>query len=222
MGDGLMYSFLKRDGHTAAAISPLLPEMQAQGVPSMWNSYVTVDAIAALPEKVTAAGGVVIAPPFDVFDNGRMMSVQDPTGAMIHFWQPKTHIGASIVNTPGALVWNELATRDAARAKAFFSAVLGWTFTQEDEPFYHYIHNQGRMNGGMVEMNEQWGDMPPHWLAYFAVSDIDEVARRVPELGGTILSGVDSTVVGRFAVISDPAGATFAAIQMNQLTPWEE
>ncbi len=222
MGNDQMYSFLKKDGHTAAAISPMQPEMQSQGVPSHWNTYVTVDNVDSLPEKVTAAGGTVIAPPFDVFDNGRMMVIQDPTGATISFWQPKTHIGAYIVNTPGAMVWNELATRDAEKAKAFFAEVLGWTFEQGEVPFYHYIHNRGRMNGGILQMDAQWGDMPPHWQVYFAVSDIDAVAGRVPALGGKILSGIDDTSAGRFAVISDPTGAMFAAIQMKQTMPWQE
>ncbi|MDX1993729.1 MAG: VOC family protein [bacterium] len=220
MGNDQMYSFLKKDGQTAAAISPMGPGMEQ--MPSHWNTYVTVDDLDSLPEKVTAAGGTVIAPPFDVFDTGRMMVVQDPTGAMINFWLPKTHIGASIVNAPGAMVWNEMATRDAAKAQAFFGDVLGWTFEPGEDASYHYIRNNGRMNGGMIEMNEMWGNMPSHWQVYFAVGDIDEVARRVPELGGKILSGVDESSVGRFAVIADPAGAMFAVIQMNQTTPWEE
>ncbi len=220
MGNDLMYSFLKKDGHTAAAISPMPPGMTDQ--PSVWNTYVTVDDIDSLVDKVTAAGGTVIAPPFDVFDSGRMMTVQDPTGAFINFWLPKTHIGAYIVNTHGAMVWNEMATRDAGAAKAFFGAVLGWTFEQGEDSFYTYIHNKGRLNGGMVEMNELWGDIPPHWQVYFSVADIDDVIQRAKELGGTILSGPDATSVGRFAVIADPAGAMFAAIQLNQIQPWEE
>jgi hypothetical protein len=222
MGNGQMYSFLKKDGHNAAAISPMQPEMQAQGIPSHWNNYVTVDDINAMPEKVTAAGGTVIAPPFDVLGSGRMMVAQDPTGAMINFWQPTTHIGASIVNTPGAMVWNELLTRDAAKAKAFYSDVLGWTFAPGPIPAYHMIHNNERANGGIMEMDAQWGEMPPVWQVYFAVEDIDAFVQRVPELGGKILSGINESGPGRFAIVQDPAGAVFAVIQMRELTPWEE
>lgn len=220
MGGGLMYSFLKKDGHNAAAISPMLPNME--GVPSHWSTYVTVDEIESLPDKVVAAGGTVIAPPFDVFDNGRMMVVQDPSGATISFWLPKASIGAYIVNTPGAMVWNELATRDVERAQAFFSEVLGWTFEAGEFPAYHYIHNRGRLNGGIIQMDEEWGDMPPHWQVYFAVEDIDQIVKRVPELGGQIISGPDDSSVGRFAVIADPSGAMFSAIQMQETTPWQE
>jgi uncharacterized protein len=221
MGHGLMYSFLKLDGHTAAAISPMLPDMEAQGMPSMWSTYITVDDIHAMVEKVTAAGGTVIAPPFQVFDSGWMMTVQDPAGAIINFWQPLSHIGAYIVNTPGAMVWNEMATRDVEKAEAFFAQVLGWTF-DTSEPGYHYIHNNGRLNGGIVRMDENWGEIPPHWQVSFSVSDVDAVVEKAKALGGTIISGIDTTDVGRFAIINDPAGAMFAVIQLNQIDEWSE
>jgi predicted enzyme related to lactoylglutathione lyase len=220
MGNNLYYSFLKKDGHTVTAASPMFPG--SEGIPSHWNSYINVDDVDALPDRVTAAGGKVIAPPFDVFDAGRMMAVQDPTGAMVNFWTARNHIGAYMVNAPGAMVWNEMATRDMAAAQAFFGSVLGWTFEEGDMPFYHYIRNGGRLNGGMVQMDENWGEIPPHWQVYFAVADIDAVAKRVPELGGQILSGVDESPVGRFAIIAEPTGAMFAVIQLKQTTPWLE
>lgn len=220
MGEGLMYSFLKLDGQTATAISPMFPG--ADGVPSHWNTYVSVDDVDAMVEKVEAAGGTVLAPPMDIFENGRMMPIQDPTGAHIGLWQPKAHIGAYVVNKPGAMVWNELATRDVPKAKAFYESVLGWNIEQGPWPFYFYIRNNGRMIGGIIAMDEQWGDIPPHWQVYFAVADIEAIAKRVPELGGQILSGIDESSVGRFAVISDPSGAMFATIQMKELTPWVE
>ena len=72
----------------------------------------------------------------DVFDSGRMAFIVDPTGAQLGLWQPKNHIGAGIVNTVGAMCWNELLTRDAQTAKAFYSAIFGWEFYGDE----HYIH----------------------------------------------------------------------------------
>ena len=68
----------------------------------------------------------MIAPPFDVMDAGRMAVVQDPTGAMFELWQAKEHIGAGLVNEPGAFTWTELITPDIPKAAAFYNAVLGW------------------------------------------------------------------------------------------------
>ena len=46
--------------------------------------------------------------PEDVFDAGRMLHIQDPTGALLNLWQPYKSIGAGIVNTVGAMCWHEL------------------------------------------------------------------------------------------------------------------
>ena len=41
-------------------------------------------------------------------DAGRMAVLQDPTGAVFQVWEPKRHIGAKILDEPGALCWTEL------------------------------------------------------------------------------------------------------------------
>ena len=112
MGEGMFYTMYKSDGEHVAGLSQMQPEMQSQGMPSHWSSYVTVDDVDALAGKVTELGGTVISEPFDVFDSGRMMVLQDPTGAIVCLWQAKNHIGSGLVNTPGAMTWNELTTND--------------------------------------------------------------------------------------------------------------
>ena len=59
-----------------------------------------------------------MAEPFDVMDVGRMAVIVDPAGAALCLWEPKRHIGASLVNTPGALTWNDLLTPDAGEVGA--------------------------------------------------------------------------------------------------------
>ena len=77
------YALAKVDGVDAAGIGPT----QSPDQPSMWSIYIGTDDVDRLAEKVTAAGGVVIAPPFDVGDQGRMAVFQDPTGAYLSGWQ---------------------------------------------------------------------------------------------------------------------------------------
>ena len=103
------YTMFTLEGENASALSDMLPE----GVPSFWFNYVTVEAVDSLADVVTANGGQIVYGPFDVFDSGRMLHIQDPEGAHLGLWQPKQHIGAGIVNTVGAMCWNELLTRDA-------------------------------------------------------------------------------------------------------------
>lgn len=217
IGEDMFYTMFQLDGKDVAALSQMGPEQQAQGRPSTWNTYVTVDNVDGTAEAVTANGGVVMMPPFDVFDSGRMTVIQDPTGAILSIWQAKNHVGARVFNVPNSLVWNEVMTRDGEAAKAFYTSIFGWTAEFSPEANYTTFKNDGRYNGGMIVMTEDWpADMPPHWMAYFATADCDAMAAKAEELGGRVhVAPRDIPGTGRFAIIQDPQGATFTIMQME-------
>ncbi len=211
------YTMFQHQGENVTALSAMLPE----GVPAFWFNYVTVDDVDALADVVTANGGTIFHGPWEVFDSGRMLHIQDPEGAHLALWQPRQHIGAGIVNTVGAMCWNELLTRDAETAKAFYGKLFGWEFYGDE----HYIHisNRGRNNGGMMEMDENFGEMPPMWMVYFHVADIDAAMNRVAELGGRVVTQkMEAPDTGWFTVVQDPAGAVFYIMQLAKADPWEE
>lgn len=222
MGDGLFYTMYKQDGLDVAGLGPMMQAQQEQGVPPHWMNYVSVDDVDAVAPKVTELGGKVIAPPMDVFENGRMMILQDPTGAMISLWQAKTHIGARLVNTTGAFIWNELTTRDAEAAMTFYGGLLGWEYQKmEDMEGYWVILNQGRMNGGIMQMTEQMGDMPPTWTVYFNVEDVKAATQKVKDIGGTVFMEMMDSPAGKFSVVADPSGAVMTIMQATQVDPWD-
>ena len=159
----------------------------------------------------------------DVFDSGRMMVVQDPGGAMLSFWEPKNHIGASIVNAPGAMLWNELATREPEKVMKFYSDVLGWEYQpQPGNDAYHMILNNGRMNGGILTMDESFGDMPSVWMVYFNVDDIEATRAKVKELGGEVVMSGEAEGIGPFSVVKDPQNAIMYVMQAAQADEWTE
>jgi predicted enzyme related to lactoylglutathione lyase len=50
--------------------------------------------------------------------------------------------------------------------------------------------------------------MPPHWMTYVAVDDVDGAVRTTREAGGTVhREPFDVEGVGRIAIIADPTGA---------------
>ena len=105
------------DGHPAAGVFDMPPEMLSEGVPPCWNVYVTVDDADEFAGQLAAAGGAVMRPAIDVPEPGpdaagRMVIAADPTGAVFCTWAPITAIGAGIVNAPGAFTWAEVATHD--------------------------------------------------------------------------------------------------------------
>jgi predicted enzyme related to lactoylglutathione lyase len=207
------YRMLQRGGRNVAGLGPT----QAEGQPAMWTTYVSTDDAEAVAAKVRDAGGQVVMEPFDVLGVGRMAVFVDPGGAYFSVWQPQTHRGADIVNEPGALCWNELATRDIDGAKAFYAAVFGWDADTNayGETSYSEWKLAGRSIGGMIAMNEQWpADVPPHWMVYFAVEDADAAVARAQELGGKVAVPPTDTPAGRFAVLNDPQGAVFSVIAL--------
>lgn len=210
---GPMYTMFRIQGKNVAGGGPMPPDMQ--GMPPYWMSYVSHSDVDSVVEKVVAAGGAVPMPAMDVMEEGRMALIQDPTGAMVGVWQPKDHIGAQLVNMDNTLVWNELQTRDAESAAAFYATVFGWTYSQTDSGYYVFA-NDGRAQAGMMQMDDSWGPVPPSWSAYFMVPDIQATVARAQELGGKIFVPPTRTSdMGTFSVIQDPQGAVFTAMQFD-------
>ena len=212
---GPIYTMMQIEGNNVAGVGPMPPDMQAQGVPPIWTSYVKHDDVDAIVAKAEAAGGTVVMPAMDVMEEGRMVMIQDPGGAVVGVWQPKNHIGAQLVNMPGALVWNELQTKDLEGSKTFYNAVFGWENTT-DESGYIMFSNDGRIQAGMMAIDPSWGEVPPSWGAYFMVEDVDASVAKAKELGGNVM--VPPTAageMGRFSVLQDPQGGAFTVMQFS-------
>ena len=209
VGGGAIYSLMHHAGKQVAAISPQPPQQRDAGAPPMWNSYVSVSDADAAVERAKELGGSAHAPAFDVMDAGRMAVLQDPQGAYFMVWQPRRNPGAQLVSDVGALVWNELATTDIDSASSFYGELFDWTF----EPFeasptpYTVIMNAGRSSGGITGLQ---APVPPHWLPYFGIAEIDAAISRTQELGGTMHAGPIELPMAKLAVVADPQGAMFA------------
>jgi predicted enzyme related to lactoylglutathione lyase len=210
VGDGVVYSMQQIGGKDVAAIAPQPQQQREAGVPPLWNSYITVDSADHTAAKAGELGANVHAPPFDVMDVGRMAVIQDPQGAFFMIWEPKSTIGAQLVNAPGAFCWNELYTTDIDGAQAFYGGLFGWefqAFEQSPDPYF-VIMNQGRGNGGVRDVPEP--SVPPNWLVYFAVEDIDAGIAKVGELGGQNMMGPMDIGIAKIGIEQDPQGAVFA------------
>jgi len=212
--EGDPYTMLDLAGQTIGAMTPLQKEQTNAGVPPHWNPYVAVANADETAKKATSLGGTVILPPFDVMDAGRMAVIKDPAGAVFSIWQPMAHPGASRINEVGALSWNELLTGDTEKAATFYSGLFGWRPKAWDGPVPYTVFQLAEgedMAGGMMTMPDEMKDVPPHWLPYFQVADVDATVARAEELGGTICNPpMDIPNVGRIAMIADPQGAAFA------------
>lgn len=185
-------------------------------VPSGWLVYVAVDDTDLATTKVAELGGKIMVPPTTVPDMLRFACASDPHGAAFGILQP---LGAGAQERPyegparpGTFCWDELHTRDMATAKKFYGRLFGWTGegkTDGSDAYWHWKHAD-REIGGMTS-HTGGPNVPPHWLAYVAVSDVDALTSKVAPLGGKVLiPAIEIQKVGRFSVVQDPTGAVFS------------
>jgi uncharacterized protein len=207
------YAMAELGGRAVAGIGPI---PQGQQFPPSWTTYLAVTDAAATAGTVTAAGGTVLTPAFDVLDAGTMAVVQDPTGGVFGLWQAGRHFGAAVANEPNTLTWNELVTRDYQVAKDFYAAVFGYTYTEIGDENFQYctIEVEGNTVGGLGGLPaEVPAEVPAHWRLYFAVDDADAAISKAVELGGSVLRPAEDMPYGRWGDVADAQGATFSLLK---------
>lgn len=209
------YAIAHLKGRPVAGLGP-----QMNPGPPVWATYINVDDADATAAAVTAAGGQIVVPPMDVMDQGRMAVFTDTVGAFISVWQPGAHTGAGLVNEPGTLSWNELITDDTDTAASFYGAVFGWEAaavgpTTGPGAYTEFTLDGAPVGGMMPKPPVLPPEVPSYWGVYFAVADTDAAAAKVTELGGSVLMPPMDIEPGRFAVVADPAGATFDIITLK-------
>jgi predicted enzyme related to lactoylglutathione lyase len=117
----------------------------------------------------------------------------------------------------GMIVWNELNTHDAKKACDFYSSLLGWQFEEipRAEGIYRIAKYGGYRVAGVFEMKgEQFEGVPPHWIAYIEVDDIDKRVAAAKQAGAQMIrEPFDVEGVGRIAVLRDAVGALIAWVK---------
>ncbi|HKE97323.1 MAG TPA: VOC family protein [Actinomycetes bacterium] len=203
-GDGAAATRCRLRGLDVAAI-----HRQAGDEPAGWGSSVSVDDVDATAARAQQLGASVLGAPSAVADAGRTALLADPGGARVSLWQAGTHAGARLVNEVGAWTWNELVTPDVDGAKEFYAGVFGWTAQDAPGPLVRAGFALGGLLVGGVHAPTAQEGATPRWTVAFRVADADAGAARVEQLGGRVLLPPLGIATGRFAIVADPAGASF-------------
>jgi predicted enzyme related to lactoylglutathione lyase len=116
----------------------------------------------------------------------------------------------------GTFCWYELMAADPEAAAKFYSEIYGWQIREENMgPIGVYrlcLRGDENMAGIMKTM--PGGPPVASWLCYIVVDDVEGAVQRAERLGGRVCAPpADIPNIGRFAVLADPAGATFAAFK---------
>ena len=111
----------------------------------------------------------------------------------------------------GRFVWHELLTTDTAAAAAFYPKVVPWRTAPSSMPGYTIWMAGQTQIGGLMALPADGGTTPPHWLIYLGTPNVDATCSQAQGLGAQVLKApADIPNVGRYAVLSDPQGSTFA------------
>ncbi|MEE6179095.1 VOC family protein [Mycobacterium sp. 050134] len=220
MADGRAYTVFRRGQEEVAGLYSL-PAADPAGNETRWNSHVSVADVEAAAARARALGGTVLAGPLDFADRGRLVVVRDPQGSVIHLCEPGRHFGATRVNEPGYLTWNELATPDVDAAITFYSRLFGWhiEFLAGMPVPYWVIRVGTRDNGGLRDLPATDADILSRWLPYFVVTDVAETGAAAVAAGGAVLVGPTEQPKGIFSLLRDPQGASFLVFESDKLDP---
>ena len=209
------YATAKVDDRSVAGIGP---KQEGDQSPSAWSLYIGTEDVDRLATRVQEAGGNVVAPPFDVGDQGRMAVFADPSGAFTSAWQA-AGMSQFASGIDGSFGWAELNARGLARAIAFYETVFGWTHSEQ--PFgegeaYTQFEYEGQPLAGALEMNPELpAETPSYWLLYFNVDDVDARFNKAVQLGGSEMVAPQDMPGGRFAIVGDPQGAAFGILKLT-------
>jgi uncharacterized protein len=120
----------------------------------------------------------------------------------------------------GRFVWHELMTTDTAAAAAFYPKVVPWRTAPSSMPGYTIWMAGQTQIGGLMQLPSDSSSTPPHWLVYVGTPNVDATCSHAQSLGARVVkSPADIPNVGRFAVLADPQGATFALFAGAGSTP---
>lgn len=195
-------------------VMPLDENARKMGIPPHWTAYTTVQNVDAAVDKAKQLGGSVLMPPMDIPKVGRFAVLADPQGASFAVFTPKDETDAP-ADTTGHFSWAELNTTDYESAWKFYSQLFNWKHKSSMEmgpmgTYFMFTDQSEKTKGGMSNVAKSM-NMPPHWLHYVTVDDVNATLERVKRSGGKVINGpMDIPGNDVIAQCQDPQGGFFA------------
>ena len=186
---------------------------QSPDQPAAWSVYIGSDDLEALAQ--TAAGGAVVAPPFDVGDQGRMAVFTDASGAFISAWQGTQMGGFQTTGAERLRLGRAERPRVVAPCRSTRGLRLDGEGRRVARAAVHRVPGRRPQHRGATEMSPMVpAEVPNYWLVYFAVDDVDAIHRRAVDTGGGELVAPLDFPGGRMSIVRDPQGAAFGLMRL--------
>lgn len=188
---------------------------ESAGIPSHWITYYTVADVDESTKRVEKLGGKVCIEPFDMPGIGRTSVINDPSGAVFHLFTPfeKEQDINVMGGKPGQICWVELMVEDVEPVIQFYKELLNWhieKLNMSDTEDY-FTCKVGEVEvAGIMKKPADLPKMPPHWLPFVSVENIQTSSEKAENLGAEALLGPQEVPnIGVFTLLKDPTGAIF-------------
>ena len=219
MGDGVApYTMWANGAMPVGGVMATPPDAAGASVAgsapgAYWLAYIGTPDVDATFSEALALGGQRVVAPTDIPDVGRFAVLADPQGAAFAIFRPTTpSVPRGSMPEAGEFSWHELATTDHVAAFAFYSTLFGWAPTESmdmgSSGVYQMFGQPGATYGGMFDGTRE--GLPPHWLLYVYVRDLEAALDAVRVGGGQVRRGPMPIPGGRVAHCADAQGAHFA------------
>ena len=123
----------------------------------------------------------------------------------------------------GQFYWTDITVDNPSELKEFYKQVLGWKemevpMKDGDESYVDYgmASDPTTPAGGICHNRGKNKGIPPQWISYFYIDDVEKALQNTLDLGGELLKESrkkDGTL--SFVIVKDPQGAVFG---MGNLT----
>ncbi len=211
---GMDYRILDAGDGQAGGLMQITEQMP--GAKPVWLGYVGVPDVDAAVADWTAAGGSVQMPAMDIPNVGRIAMLADPDGVPLYVMRGAVDAQSTVFRVSDArhVRWNEIASKDDAKALAFYQARFGWTVAGSmpmgELGDYSFLAANGVTVGAVMRCPP---GQSPRWMYYFGVEDIDAAMNKVKAGGGQVLDGPHEIPGGEFSLHGrDPQGAAFGLV----------
>lgn len=216
--NGMDYRMIQAADGLIGGVLQLSENMIANGAKPTWLGYFGVDDVDAAVSSITAAGGQVHLPAFDMPGAGRLAMVADPQGVPFYVMHGASDGTSTAFQRMGMghVSWNELLTPDDAAALQFYDSQFGikkvGTMPMGAMGDYSFIANTEGGDAIGAVMKAPPG-APPSWGFFFRVADIEVAKAAIERSGGSITYGPTEVPGGEMVLQAlDPHGARFGVV----------
>lgn len=192
----------------------LLPDSAiARGARPHWLGHIGVRELGgaeAMANRFVELGAMRLGPPAGA---GEVVVLRDPGGAIVA-------VTDSAAESSAGVGWHQLNTREPSKAATNYSALFGWSFTEELDlgplgRHQRFAFGPGESSIGVISDVEGRPGVHSHWLFFFVVPSLDVAVQRVRTHGGIAIGPIELPNGVRVAACDDAQGAAFGVIEVD-------